>query len=56
MPQRYVNAISGSSWAVDSFEPINEAVLVIGCITGGYPLDPDAEVESVLLDRFHEKQ
>jgi hypothetical protein len=50
VPQRYMNAISGGSWAVESFEPINEAALAIGGITGGYPLDPDAEVDSVLLD------
>lgn len=50
VPQRYMNAISGGSWAVESFEPINEAALAIGGITGAYPLDPDAEVDSVLLD------
>jgi hypothetical protein len=54
MPQRYVNAISGGSWSVDAFEPVNEAAFVVRGIIGAYPPDPHSEVESTLLDRFRE--
>jgi len=51
-PQQFVNAISGSSWAVDSFEPVQDAALVMRGIIGAYPLAREYEVESTLLDGF----